>query len=79
MIYGAEDILARDKDVIEDQFAGIGAAHAELVEFARAGESLGCRGNNEGCDSFRAFVRLCFGVDNHGVCIWALSSIVRYE
>ncbi len=60
------------EDVVEDEFAGVGAAHAELVEFARAGEPLGCGGDDESCDAFGAFLGFCLGVDNYRVCIWAL-------
>ena len=72
MVYGAEDVLSWDEDVIKDEFAGVGAAHAELVKFPRAGEALGCGGDDESCDAFGAFVRFGLGVDDYGVCIWTL-------
>jgi hypothetical protein len=30
-VYLAEDVLTRDEDVFEDEFAGVGAAHAKFV------------------------------------------------
>lgn len=72
MVYGTENVFFWYKDAVKDKFAGIGAAHAELVEFARAGEPIGCGGNDESCDAFRAFLGFRFGIDNYRVCVWTL-------
>jgi hypothetical protein len=44
----AHDVLDRDLAVFEHEFAGVGAAHAELVELLRRGEALHSLLDDEG-------------------------------
>ena len=71
-IHLANNVFLGHKDVVKDEFAGVGAAHAKFIEFACAGETLGCGGDDEGCDAFGAFIGFSLGVDNYGVCVWPL-------
>ena len=72
-VHVAEDVFVRDEDVFEEEFARVGAAHAELVEFAGAGEASGGGGvEDEGRDAFGCGARVGFGVDDYGVGVWAL-------
>ncbi len=77
MVYSAEDVFLGDEDVVEDEFAGVGAAHTELVKLARAGAALSCGGDDEGCDAFGASVGFCFSVYDYGVRVWTLFSDIR--
>ena len=72
-VHVAEDVFVRDEDVFEEEFARVGAAHAELVEFAGAGEARGGGGvEDEGRDAFGCGCWVGFGVDDYGVGVWAL-------
>ena len=51
-VYLAQEIFLGDKYVFEDQLAGVGAAHTELVEFAGTGEARGAAVDDKGCDAF---------------------------
>src|SRR6185503_18850214 len=48
--------------ILEHQFAGVGAAHAELVEFLRGGKSLHALFDDEGGHAARAGVEIGLGV-----------------
>ncbi|MNT14063.1 hypothetical protein D3C72_1490530 [compost metagenome] len=64
---GAEQILCRHGAVVEHQFAGAGAAHAELVELLGRGESRGARLDDEGGDPLGPGGRIGLGIDDEGV------------
>ena len=63
----AEHVLLRYLAILEQQFAGVGAAHAELVEFLRGGKSLHALFDDEGGHAARAGVEVGLGVDHQRV------------
>ena len=63
----------RHEHIVEDEFAGVGAAHAELVELAGARESLEGLFYDESCDALGGLFGLGFGVNYDVICIGALS------
>src|SRR5271155_5613189 len=63
----AEDVVARHLAILEDDFAGIGAAHAELVELFAGGESSKVPLDDEGGDAASAGGAVGLGVDNQRV------------
>lgn len=68
----AEDVFFGDEDVVEGEFARVGAAHAEFVELLDAGEAL-CGGvDDEGGYAFAGAVGNGLGVDDDGVSVRAL-------
>ena len=72
MVKLPKHILLGNEYVFEDEFAGVGTAHAEFVEFAGTGETFGCAVHYESCDALGAFIWFCLCVDNYMVCIGAL-------
>jgi hypothetical protein len=60
----AEHVLLRHFAILEHEFAGVGAAHAELVELLRRGESLEGFFDEEGGDAFRAGRDVGLGIDH---------------
>lgn len=60
----AEDVCGGDEEVVEGEFARVGAAHAEFVEFAGAGEARGGGVEDEGRDALGAGLRVGFGVED---------------
>lgn len=34
MIHRPNKVLMRNEDIVKDQFAGVGSAHAQLIEFS---------------------------------------------
>ena len=71
-----EHVLLGDEDILKDQFAGIGAAHAELVQLTRARETLEALLNDKGRDALGAFLGLGLGVDDDEIRVGALWSLV---
>jgi len=69
----AEAVLGCDVDVFEDELASVGPSHTEFIEFPSAGEAGGgfCF-DDKGSDTFAAGLRVCFGVDDNVVGIWAV-------
>ncbi|MNO77088.1 hypothetical protein D3C76_681860 [compost metagenome] len=63
----AEDVLFRHFDVVEEQLAGVRAAHAQLVELVAAAETFPVALDDERGDAVRALFRLGLGVDHVGV------------
>ena len=63
----AEHVLLGDLALLEDQLAGIRAAHAELVELLGGGESLHALLDQEGGDAAGARRRVGLGVDHQGL------------
>ena len=63
----AEHVLFRHLAILEHQLAGIGAAHAELVELLRGGKSLHALLDDEGGDAARAGVGIGLGIDHQRV------------
>ena len=78
-VEGAEDVFRGHEDVGEDEFARVGAAHAELVEFLCDVEARGGGVEDKGCDAFGGGGGLCFGVDDDGVRVWALCFLLAYS
>ncbi len=70
----AEDVLFGDGAIFEDEFAGVGAAHAELVEFLGAGEAGEGFFDDEGGDAARAGGLIGFGVDDQGIGVGAVGN-----
>mmetsp|Transcript_16634 Transcript_16634/g.25654 ORF Transcript_16634/g.25654 Transcript_16634/m.25654 type:complete len:204 (-) Transcript_16634:425-1036(-) len=59
-----EDILKWHLNIFEDQFGGVGTAHAKLVKVRRGGKSLHLFFDQEGGDATRASIRISFGIDH---------------
>lgn len=72
MVNGAKEVFPWHKDIVEYQFASVRATHTELVKLAGTGETGRGVVDNEGCDTFGAFIRLCLCVHDDVVCIWTL-------
>ena len=64
---GAQHVLGWHLAILEHQFAGVGAAHAELVEFLRGGKSLHALFDDEGGHAARTGVEVGLGVDHQRV------------
>ena len=62
-----EHVLLRHLAILEHQFAGVGAAHAELVELLRGGKSLHALFDDEGGDAARAGIGIGLGVDHQRI------------
>jgi hypothetical protein len=60
----AENVLLGNFAVLKDQFAGIGAAHAELVELLRGRKSLETFLDQKCRDAARPSRRIGLGVDH---------------
>ena len=58
-----QSIFSWHLTILEDQLTGVGAAHTELVEFRRAGESWGIALNDERSNAFGSCLRIGFGID----------------
>ncbi len=69
---GAEDVLLRHFAVLEHQLAGVGAAHAQLVQLLVAGEALVVALDDEGGHAARTGVDVGLGVDHVGVGVRAV-------
>ena len=63
-----EHVLFRHLAVFEHQFAGVGAAHAELVELLCGGKSFHALFDDESSDAARARRRIGLGVDHERLC-----------
>ena len=63
----AEHVLLRHFAILEDELAGLRAAHAELVEFLRDRESRERLLDDEGGDPARAGVGIGLGVDDERI------------
>ena len=63
----AEHVLRRHLAILEHQLAGVGAAHAELVELLRGRETLEALLDQERGDAARAGVRIGLGIDHQRV------------
>ena len=68
----AEDVFFGHLDVVEKQLAGVGAAHAQLVEFIAAAEAFPVALDDEGGDAVGAFFQVGLGVDHIGVGVRAV-------
>jgi hypothetical protein len=62
-----EHVLGRHLAIFEDELAGVGAAHAELVELLRGREAGKALLDEEGRDAAGTGVRVGLGVDHQGV------------
>jgi hypothetical protein len=60
-------VFFRHFAILEHQFAGVGAAHAELVEFLRGGKSLHALFDDEGGDAAGTGVGIGLGIDHQRV------------
>jgi hypothetical protein len=63
----AEHVLLRHLAILEHELAGVGAAHAELVELLVGREALHALLDQEGRDAARAGLRIGLGVDHEGL------------
>ena len=63
----AQHVLRGHLAILEHQLAGVGAAHAELVELLRGREALHALLDQEGRDALRARRRIGLGVDDERV------------
>ena len=63
----AQHVLGRHLAVVEDQFAGVGTAHAHLVELLRGGETLEPLLDQERRDALGAGLRIGLGVHHQHV------------
>ena len=68
----AQHVLDGNRAVLEHQFAGVGAAHAELVQLRRARESGVIALDDKGADAARGRGRVGFGVDHIHVGVGAV-------
>ena len=68
----AEDVFFRHFDAVEEQLAGVGAAHAELVELVAAAEAFPVALDDERGDAVGALVQVGLGVDHVGVGVGAV-------
>jgi len=68
----AEDVVLRHFHVIEEQLAGVGAAHAELVELVTAAEAFPVALDDERRDAVGAFLQVGLGVDHVGAGVGAV-------
>ena len=64
---GAEHVVLRHLAIGEHEFAGVGAAHAELVELLRRRKTLEVLLDDEGGDAARAGGAVGLGVDHQRV------------
>ncbi len=71
-VLDAEHVLLRHLDVIEEQLAGVGATHAELVELVAAGKTFPVALDDERGDAVRPLVQVGLGVDHVGVGVRAV-------
>ena len=62
-----QHIFKRHFDILENQLAGVGAAHAELVELLRDREPGHLLFDDEGGDAARFPLGIGLGVDDHRV------------
>jgi hypothetical protein len=74
----SQHVFFGHEDVVEDEFACVGAAHAELVEFLGDAEAFGGGFDDEGGYAFGGGGGLGFGVDDDCVCVWALSHTLAF-
>ena len=72
LIQAAKHVFGRDFNVIEDQFAGIGATHAQLVQLRPAGKAFPVALDNECGDAMGALFRFGLGIDHIDVGIGAV-------
>ncbi|MCY1535761.1 hypothetical protein D9M68_711800 [compost metagenome] len=70
--FRTEDVFLRHLDVFEHQLAGVGAAHAQLVQLLVAGEALEVAFDDEGGHAARAGVDVGLGIDHVGVGVRAV-------
>ena len=70
--FGAHDILGRDVAIGEDEFAGVGAAHPELVQLLRRREPVEAFLDQEGGDALRPCGRVGLGVDHQHIRVWTV-------
>ncbi len=62
-----EHVLLRHRAILEHQFAGVGTAHAQLVELLSRGISLEVLFDDEGGDALCARLRIRLGVDHKNI------------
>ena len=67
-----QNVLFGDFAILEHQFAGVGAAHPQLVEFLGGREAPEPLFDQEGRDAARASVRVGFGVNHERVRVGAV-------
>ena len=72
LVQFTENVFLRHFAVFEHQLAGVGAAHAQLVQLLGAGETGEVALDDKGGDAARAGVRFGLGVDHIGVGIGAV-------
>ncbi len=70
--FRAEPVLERYLAILKDEFAGVGTAHAELVELWRPRKSGHSAFDQKGGDAFRARIRICLGVNDKRICVRAV-------
>jgi hypothetical protein len=73
----AQDVLLRNKHVLEDKLARVGASHAEFVELARHREAGGCRVDDERRNALGCQLGLGLGVDDDIMGIRSLGGLVE--
>ena len=71
-VHSPEHVLGRHLAVLKDQLAGVGAAHAELVELLSGGEALEALLDQERGDAARAGGGIGLGVDDENVGLGAV-------
>ena len=66
-IHAAQHVFLRHRAVAEDKFAGVGAAHAQLVQLLRGGETLESFLHNERGNAARRRGGIGLGVDDQRI------------
>ena len=69
---GAQDVLGGHEAVLEHQLAGVGPAHAQLVEFLRRRKTFHAALDDKGGDAFGACVDVGLGIDDQHMRVGAV-------